>query len=99
MYCGISPNKIENEAQRIETLRTSLETKQQDVVDLENRLSDELANKLNQSQSEIKQLLTADDTKFQEYIDEQSRKITQWKSNTYNALLKQKGSIHEKLAV
>lgn len=76
-----------------------METKQHDVAQLENRLAEELASKLNQSQSEIKQLLTLDDNKFQEYVDEQSRKITQWKTNTYNALLKQKGSIHDKLAV
>ncbi|ODN02360.1 Kinesin-like protein KIF16B [Orchesella cincta] len=90
-------NQIETEAVKIETLRASLDSKQQEVVTLENRLSEDLATKLDQSHSEIKQLLVMDDTKFQEYVDEQSRKINQWKSNTYNALLKQKGNIHDKL--
>lgn len=76
-----------------------MEAKKHEVESVENRLTKELAAKLDQSQSEIKTLIEMDDFKFQEYVDEQARKINQWKSNTYNALLKQKGNVHEKLTV
>lgn len=91
--------KIESEAHKIETLKNALEIKKIEVLKLENRLAEDLHSTLDQSESNIKQLLVMDDAKFQEYVNEQDLKINQWKSNTYNALLRQKEDIHDKLTV
>ncbi|CAG7725010.1 unnamed protein product [Allacma fusca] len=89
--------QIEVAAQRVDTLKSALETKEHDFQSYTNQLASELTAKLGKPEETTKQMLGMEQLQFQQYLQTQSAAIDEWKANAVNSLMKQKCELEDKI--
>jgi hypothetical protein len=83
----------------VETLKTTLEKKEEELHKHVNHLNTELQEKLGRPEEDLKPLIQMEEVEYQKYLDTQGKMIEDWKSSAMSSITQQREDIAEKIKV